>query len=377
MTDSEGIDLSHTNSELRKILRRALNDEFPTTNDLSILFSAHGRDILLLGQVADIIRERQVGATITYVVNRNVNFTNVCSINCPFCAYSVSADSEKGYLDYSVDYLQKKIEETYPYRITEVCVQGGIHPAINFEIYLEILRNFKTIDPTLHIHAFSPQEVYHAALSSEIEIEEVLQEFKQHGIGSLPGTAAEILDDNLRRKICPKKIKTAKWVQIIKIAHNLGIPTTSTILFGHIEKPQHWIQHLSLIRQIQEETHGFTEFIPLPFIAKKTSLKKKYRTQIPKFSGLDYVKFYSVARLYLGDIIKNIQTSWVKLGFPLAQLTLTTGCNDFGGTLFEENITRSAGGEYGQVTTPEKFQSKILQLKRPFSERGTLYNLLS
>jgi 7,8-didemethyl-8-hydroxy-5-deazariboflavin synthase CofH subunit len=364
-------------SDLRNILKRTLNDEFPTADDLSLLFSAQGRDILLLGQVADIIRERQVGPTITYVVNRNINFTNVCSINCPFCAYSVPSQSQDGYLNISIEYLQKKIEETYPYRITEVCVQGGIHPDINLETYLEILRNLKMIDPTLHVHAFSPQEISHAALSSGEEIKDVLLEFKKNGIGSLPGTAAEILDDDIRKRICPNKISSTEWVYIIKTAHRLGIPTTSTILFGHIEKPQHWIHHLSLLRQIQEETHGFTEFIPLPFIAKETSLKEQYPSQIPKFSGLDYIKFYAVSRLFLGDIIKNIQTSWVKLGFPIAQLTLTAGCNDFGGTLFEENITRSAGGEYGQVSTPEEFQSRISQLKRPFSERGTLYNLLS
>ncbi len=376
MVELEEINLHLAKRELRYILKRALNDEIPTIDDLSILFSVQGREILLLGQVADIIRERQVGSTITYVVNRNINFTNICTKRCLFCAYSVDNNSKDGFFNISADNLRKKIEETRPYHITEVCVQGGIHTALNLEKYLEILHNLKEIDPKLHIHAFSPQEVTHAAETAGEDIEDVLREFKKQGLGSLPGTAAEILDDEIRRIICPNKVSTSEWIRIIKIAHQLGIPTTATILFGHIEKPQDWITHLSILRQIQERTRGFTEFIPLPFISQNTSLKRNSNFQINELSSLDYIKFYAVARLFLGDIFKNIQTSWVKLGFPLAQVTLTIGCNDFGGTLFEENITRAAGGGYGQLVTPEKFQESIHQLQRPFCERGTLYNLM-
>jgi 7,8-didemethyl-8-hydroxy-5-deazariboflavin synthase CofH subunit len=368
------LNISPSSSDLRGILKRALNDEFPSIDDLPTLFSSQGRDIFLLSHVADIIRERQVGSTITYVINRNINFTNICIKKCPFCAYSVPKDSEKGYLRISRDYFLQKIEETRPYQITEVCIQGGIHPEIGLETYIEILRNIREIDPTLHIHAFSPQEVTHAAKSSGEDIDSVLREFKRHGIGSLPGTAAEILDDKIRKLICPNKISTLEWVHIIKTAHKLGIPTTSTILFGHIEKDQHWIRHLSLLKEIQEETHGFTEFIPLPFISENTVFQRMYGDQIRKLTSLEYIKYYAIARMYLGDVFKNIQTSWVKLGFPLAQVTLTAGCNDFGGTLFEENITRMAGGKFGQITTPEKFQKRISSLNRPFSERGTLYN---
>ena len=376
MIDLEEVDLHLAKNELRHILKRVLNDEIPTVDDLPILFSVQGRETLLLGQVADIIRERQVGSTITYVVNRNINFTNICSKRCLFCAYSVNIDSKDGFFEISADYLRKKIDETRPYHITEVCVQGGIHTALDLERYLEILQNLKEIDPKLHIHAFSPQEVAHAAETAGEEIEDVLREFKKRGLGSLPGTAAEILDDEIRRIICPNKLNTAEWIHIIETAHRLGIPTTSTILFGHIESHLHWISHLSLLRQIQEKTRGFTEFIPLPFISYNTPLKRNSNFQINELSRLDYIKFYAVARLFLGDIFNNIQTSWVKLGFPMAQVTLTVGCNDFGGTLFEENITRSAGGGYGQLVTPEKFQESIHQLQRPFCERGTLYNLL-
>jgi FO synthase subunit 2 len=348
----------------------------PTVHDLPVLFSAQGGEIFLLGQVADIIRNRQVGSIITYVVNRNINFTNICTKNCLFCAYSVYFDSNEGYFDISPEFFRKKIETTFPYRITEVCVQGGIHPKLNFEVYLEILSILKEIAPTVHIHAFSPQEVFNAANTAEEDVEDVLREFKKHGLGSLPGTAAEILDDTIREKICPRKVNTAEWTHIIKLSHQIGIPTTATIMFGHIEKYQHWIKHLQFLREIQEETMGFTEFIPLPFIAENTPLKRESIFNLQELNDLDYIKFYAVSRLYLGDIFKNIQTSWVKLGFPLAQMTLTNGCNDFGGTLFEENITSSAGGEFGQIITPEKFQASIQQLNRPFSERGTLYTLL-
>jgi FO synthase subunit 2 len=361
---------------LRKILKRALNDEYPTIEDLEILFSAQGREILLIGLIADKLRERQVGNVITYVINRNINFTNICSKQCLFCAYSVESNSTLGYFDISIESFRKKIEETRPFRITEVCIQGGIHPKLNYEMYLEILDNLTKLNSNLHIHAFSPQEVFHAAETGEIDVETVLLEFKRHGLGSLPGTAAEILNDDIRKIICPNKIGTSKWIEIIELAHKLGIPTTSTILFGHIENPTHWITHLSILKQIQEKTGGFSEFIPLPFIAENTLLRKKASNSIANLTQLDYIKFYAVARLFLGGTIKNIQTSWVKLGFPLAELTLKAGCNDFGGTLFEENITRSAGGEFGQFTKPEKFQESISHLQRPYCERGTLYNLL-
>ncbi|MFX0122767.1 MAG: CofH family radical SAM protein, partial [Candidatus Hodarchaeota archaeon] len=317
-TDLEEVDLRIARTELQHILKRALDEQIPSIEELSILFSAQGREIHLLGQVADIIRERQIGSVITYVVNRNINFTNVCSNNCLFCAYSVPPDSKDGYFDISIETLRKKVEQTRPYHITEVCVQGGIHPKITFETYLEILKNLKEIDPTLHIHAFSPQEITHAASSLEEDIEDVLREFKRNGLDSIPGTAAEVLDDNIRKIICPKKISSAEWIHIIELCHQLRIPTTATILFGHIENSNHWIQHLSLLRKIQEKTKGFTEFIPLPFISENTQLKKTYFDYINELSRLDYLKFYAVSRLYLGDIFKNIQTSWVKLGFPLA-----------------------------------------------------------
>ncbi|MFX0086025.1 MAG: 5-amino-6-(D-ribitylamino)uracil--L-tyrosine 4-hydroxyphenyl transferase CofH [Candidatus Hodarchaeota archaeon] len=375
-TSLSDFDMSIANPKLRKILKRALNDEYPTLEDLQTLYLAQGREILLIGLIADIIRERQVGNVITYVVNRNINFTNICSKKCMFCAYSVGPNSKIGYFDISVENFRKKIEETKPFKITEVCIQGGIHPKLNYEMYLKILDNLTAVDSSLHIHAFSPQEIFHAAKTGEIDIETVLIEFKRHGLGSLPGTAAEILNDDIRKTICPNKINTSKWIEIIELAHELRIPTTSTILFGHIENSNHWITHLSILKQIQERTGGFTEFIPLPFIAENTLLRKKASNSILNLTQLDYIKFYSIARLFLGEIIRNIQTSWVKLGFPLAELTLKAGCNDFGGTLFEENITRSAGGIFGQFTKPEKFQKSITQLQRRYCERGTLYNLL-
>ncbi|MHA1228084.1 MAG: 5-amino-6-(D-ribitylamino)uracil--L-tyrosine 4-hydroxyphenyl transferase CofH [Candidatus Hodarchaeales archaeon] len=331
--------------------------------------------MLLISYIADLIRERQVGSVVTYVVNLNINFTNICTKGCLFCAYSVPPKSKEGFFNISKDFIKQKIQKTSPYKITEVCVQGGINPQLRYENYLQILKSIREIDPSIHIHAFSPQEVQNAVVTSEKTIEEVLVEFKKQGLDSMPGTAAEILDNKIRRKICPKKINTEKWVEIITLAHEKKIPTTATIMFGHIESMEHWVKHLSIIKNIQEETHGFTEFIPLPFIGEKTPLVNEAKFNIAKMTEMDYLKFYSLARLYLGNEIPNIQTSWVKLGFPMAQLTLNAGCNDIGGTLFEENITRSAGGSFGQVVTPPKIQEYIKEINRPFAERDTLYNI--
>lgn len=366
-----------TNRKIKKILLRALNDELPCIEDLNVLFKAEGRDIFEIARIADIIRDYQVGNEITYVINRNINFTNVCINNCLFCAYSVNEGSKNAYLDLTYESLKKKIEETKPYSITEVCLQGGIHPKLDFTDYCDLLENIHRIDPYLHIHAFSPQEIKHAANTSQIDIEDILKEFRRKGLGSVPGTAAEILDDSIRKIVCPSKVSTTEWIHIIETAHSLGIPSTATILLGHIENTKDWITHLAIIRDIQEKTEGFTEFIPLPFIESETPLSKSSSYSSRRLNYLDYLLFYSVARLFLGDEIPHLQTSWVKLGLSFSQLLLTAGCNDFGGTLFEENITRCAGGTFGQSTTPEEFQRRIVQLNRPFKQRDTLYQILS
>ncbi len=361
-------------SSIKPILNRIMNSEYPSPGEAYELFKVQGRDIYLLAYIADQVREIQVGPAISYVVNLNLNFTNVCTKNCLFCAYSVSPQSSNGFFEISEDFIAEKIKRSLPHEITEICIQGGIHPHSSFETYLQILRNLRRIKPKIHIHAFSPQEIHHAAQTADLTIQEVLKEFKKAGLDSMPGTAAEILDDEIRRLICPNKIKTAQWLDIIKTAHELTIPTTSTIMFGHIETPNHWIRHLELLKELQQETGGFTEFIPLPFVSKKTLLAQKYSSQLLCMTNLDYLKFYAISRLFLGEVIPNLQTSWVKLGFPLALMTLNAGCNDIGGTLFEENITRSAGGVYGQVVTPSEIQSLISTLGRPFKQRDTLYN---
>ncbi|MCK4848916.1 MAG: 7,8-didemethyl-8-hydroxy-5-deazariboflavin synthase subunit CofH [Candidatus Heimdallarchaeota archaeon] len=376
-SEKEGLSVQVNQKGLKKILKKAMNDDPIERNDLSTLFHARGHDIIQIAQVADVIRERQVGESITYVVNRNINFTNVCTRNCLFCAYSVSEKSQQAYFDISTDYIKQKITETHPYEITEVCVQGGIHPDLRYEHYKLLIERIHEIDSSLHIHAFSPQEISYATSSTEMDIEDVLRELIRSGLGSIPGTAAEILDDSIRKIICPNKVTTDEWTDIIEIAHDLGLRSTATILFGHIENSTHWITHLHHIKKIQEKTKGFTEFIPLPFISDNTPLNRQKEHNIRSMSSLDYILFYAVSRLYLGSVIPNLQTSWVKLGFPLSQILLTSGCNDFGGTLFEENITRSAGGDFGQKATPEDFQNQISMLHRPHSQRGTLYNRIS
>lgn len=354
-----------------------MNGEYPSPDEAYKLFKVQGRDIYLLAYIADQIREIQVGSAISYVLNLNINFTNICTKKCLFCAYSVTPESSNGFFEISEEFIKEKMQLTLPHEITEVCVQGGIHPHSSFETYLHLLQNIRRIKPKIHIHAFSPQEIHHAAKTADLSIQEVLKEFKLAGLDSMPGTAAEILDDEIRKTICPNKINTAQWMHIIRTAHELAIPTTSTIMFGHIETPKHWVQHLVLLKELQEETNGFTEFIPLPFISKNTRLAQQYPSQLMHMTNLDYLKFYAVSRLFLGEVIPNLQTSWVKLGIPLAQMTLIAGCNDIGGTLFEENITRSAGGVYGQGITPSEIQNLITELGRPFKQRDTLYKFFS
>lgn len=319
-------------------------------------------------RIADELRRKMVGDVVTYVINRNINFTDICINDCKFCSFR----NRRRYL-LSLDEIKKKVTEAVEFGCTEVCIQGGLLPNADVEFYVSILQAVRDVDRKIHIHAFSPMEVMHAARNSGMHFEDVLKTFKKEGLGSMPGTAAEILDDKVREFICPKKLKTNEWVEVIKTAHRLGIPTTATIMYGHVDTWEHRIRHLLLIKKIQQETGGFTELIPLPFMWKNNELGKFSKGS----SGFDDLLMIAVARILLYPEIKNIQASWVKMGQKLAQAALYVGANDLGGTLMEENISKSAGATSGEFMRPEELRELIVAAGRIPKQRDTLYNIIS
>ena len=337
------------------------------------LSGATGTDFFGVLAYADEICQSLHRGRVSFVINRNINFTNVCTLQCRFCAFSVPASNQGAYL-LSLEQIVAKVQEARAAHCTEVCIQGGLHPNVGFDYYLDILRTVKEIGPELHIHAFSPQEVFYMHQRSGRPLEEVLQMLRKAGLGSIPGTAAEILVDEVRQKLCPQKITTAQWSAIIRMAHKLGIPTTSTIMFGSIET---WVErctHLQVLRSIQEETRGFTEFVPLSFINPPNGFRTSNNT--PSMGGQDILKLYAIARIFFHGTIPNIQTSWVKLGPQLAQISLQCGVNDFGGTLMEENISKSAGAHYGEFLSPETIIQYIRSAGKIPYQRSTTYEKL-
>ena len=362
----------HLDPRVAEILLYALEGQELTTQDAEYLLSVTGSDTFAITAAADIIRQYQAGDKVSFIINRNINFTNICENSCRFCAFSVSSESAEGYFLSNQD-IKKRVLEAVKLGASEVCVQGGIHPKIDLNTYLGILETVRKTDHSIHIHAFSPEEIRHAHRQSGESIESVLRAMREAGLGSMPGTAAEILHDRVRRILCPKKLPTQDWIDIIRSAHRQGIPTTGTILFGTgIETIFEQAQHLEILRSIQKETGSFTEFVPLPYVGLFTPLSRNQPHSGP--SGIDAMRFYAVSRLYLGRDFRNIQASWVKLGPLLAQVMLCAGCNDIGGTLLEESITRAAGGKYGEKMSVEKLVSMIHQIGRPHRQRNTLYS---
>ncbi|MDY6932088.1 MAG: 5-amino-6-(D-ribitylamino)uracil--L-tyrosine 4-hydroxyphenyl transferase CofH [Halobacteriota archaeon] len=329
--------------------------------DVIHLFRAGSRDLFSL---ANDLREVVNGNIATYVVNRNINFTNSCVGDCKFCAFK----SEEGYVLGKEEILEK-VGEAYDLGATEVCIQGGLLPNVGVQYYCEMLEDIKS-RYDVHIHAYSPMEVFHASRNSDMSVLEVLKKLKQSGLDSMPGTAAEILVDRVRGIICPSKITSDQWISVVKTAHKLGIPTTATMMYGHVETENERIEHLLKIRDIQKETGGFTEFVPLPFLSRNTHLDGN------RLTCLDNLRILALARIIFHKNINNIQVSWVKMGKTLAKFALLCGANDLGGTLMEENISRSAGSMYGEYITPEEFDSMILSTGRTPMKRSTLYDRL-
>jgi 7,8-didemethyl-8-hydroxy-5-deazariboflavin synthase CofH subunit len=327
-----------------------------------------------LASVADEVRRRRVGDIITYVVNRNINFTNICIIGCKFCAFSTGPNAPDAY-DLSFEEIARRALEAWERGATEVCVQGGLPRELDGTHYRDILRAIKRATPGIHIHAFSPMEVVYGVEKTGMPLADYLAMLKADGLGSLPGTAAEILDDGVRQLLSRKKVTVQQWVDVITTAHRLGIPTTSTMMYGHVEQPVHWVNQLCLLRDIQKETGGFTEFVPLGFVHFNTHLFQEGKSR----SGPtveEHVKVHALARLMLQGVIDNLQVSWVKLGRELSQRCLQAGANDYSGTLMEENISRLAGATAGEYLPPEEFHQRIRELGRIPGERNTTYKLL-
>ncbi|MDW7732291.1 MAG: 5-amino-6-(D-ribitylamino)uracil--L-tyrosine 4-hydroxyphenyl transferase CofH [Methanolobus sp.] len=323
--------------------------------------------------LANRLRQDSVGDIVTYIINRNINFTNKCIGNCGFCAFKHNSD---GYI-LSIEQILEKVKEADRLGATEVCIQGGLLPDVDLDFYLNIIESVKGKFPHISIHAFSPMEVYHAARQSDISVEEALAELKRAGLGSMPGTAAEILSDRVRDIICPNKLKTNEWADVIKKAHRTGIPTTATMMYGHIETMEERIDHIMLIRDIQKETGGFTEFVPLPFmpynnrIGEEMLRNGKYITP-----GTEDLQVYALARVILNTHVNNIQSSWVKLGKKLSQVALLCGANDLGGTLMEEKISRSAGATNGEFMSAQELEWFIRASRREPRQRNTIYSRL-
>jgi 7,8-didemethyl-8-hydroxy-5-deazariboflavin synthase CofH subunit len=364
-------------ADVRRILTNVLGGADVGLEDAVRLFAVTGRDLLALTMTADALRTEQVGDAVTYVVNRNVNFTNVCVKTCRFCAFARGVRSEQGYF-LPEEEVVRRVLEAKSYGATEVCIQAGLAPTMKSDGYVSLIRAVKTAAPDIHIHALSPEEVKYAADIGRTSIRELLLALKEAGIGSLPGTSAEILDDSLRKRIAPTRISTADWMEVISTAHTLGIPTTSTMMFGHVETAEHRAKHLLLLRSMQRETKGFTEFVPLSFVHEESPLfaKAEVKGVHPGPTGNDVIKLYAIARLVLGRDIPNLQASWVKEGLRTSQFLLACGVNDLGGTLMNESISTSAGAQHGQLTRPSTLRGVIRDAGRQPVERTTLYQPL-
>ena len=342
---------------------------------VTALFEARAADFHAVCTAADALRGRVSGAVVRYVVTRNINYTNICSYRCTFCAFSKGKTHEalRGTpYDLPMEEIARRVEEAWARGATEVCMQGGIHPDYTGETYLEICRTVKRACPGMHVHAFSPLEVTHGAQTLGMSLREFLAELKAAGLGSLPGTAAEILDDEVRAIICPDKLKTDEWLQVMREAHALGLRSTSTIMYGHIEQPRHWARHLIRLRDLQAESGGFTEFVPLPFVHMEAPMYLKGRARRGPTSR-EAILMHAVARLVLHPHITNIQVSWVKLGVDGASACLNAGANDLGGTLMNESISRAAGTEHGQELAPAAMCELIRGIGREPMQRNTLY----
>ena len=370
---------SVSSADVANILAKVQREQLLSEAEIVRLFKARGDDYTHICQAADRIRRQVVGDTVTYCVNRNINYTNICYFKCQFCAFSKGKMSEnlRGQpYNLSHEEIMRRAREAFERGATEVCLQGGIHPEYTGQTYIDVCRSIKQVAPEMHIHAFSPLEIWQGAHTLGIGIEDYLGQLKEAGLNTLPGTAAEILDDEVRSTLCPDKINTAQWFEVMAGAHKQGFNTTATIMYGHIERYEHLARHLLRVRALQAKTGGFTEFVILPFIHMEAPIYLKGKARCgPTFR--EAVLMHSISRLVLHPVFKNIQASWTKLGHAGVKACLQAGANDLGGTLMNETITRAAGARHGQETSPEAMEAIIGSLGRPAQQRNTDYTQVS
>jgi len=362
--------------QVARVLERCLNGQDLTAQEIVHLFQTQANDTKALLLAADFLRSQTLGDVVSYVVNRNINFTNVCIKRCGFCAFSRTASSLEGYY-LPLEEIVRRTLEAQRFGASEVCIQAGLPPGMKGDYYIQLCRAVKEASPRIHIHAFSPEEILYGSKQSQLTIREYLKELKDAGIGSLPGTSAEILDDDLRNRISPGRINTTQWIEVVTTAHSLDIPTSSTLMYGHVETPLHCAKHLILLRDLQRHSGGFTEFVPLSFIHAEAPM---FANSMEGIRGgateMEVLKMHAVARLVLNQDIPNIQTSWVKQGLKLSQACLECGANDLGGTLMNESISTAAGAPHGQFVRPRDLRRCIRDIGRIPVLRSTVYDVL-
>lgn len=367
-----------TGGEVAAILQRSLDEIAPTQGEVERLFRSRGAEVEAVAETADELRRRRVGDTVTYVVNRNVNYTNQCYFRCGFCAFSKGPRSlalrGEPYL-LETHEVAARAKEAWDAGATEVCLQGGIHPDFTGDFYVSVVEAVKRVTPGMHVHGFTPLEVWQGAETLGIGVPEFLARLRDVGLGTLPGTAAEILDDGVRRHLCPDKITTAQWCYVMEAAHGLGLRSTATMMFGHVDGPTSWAEHFEVLRRIQRRTGGFTEFVPLPFVHMGAPIFLRGKAR-PGPTWDEVVLVHAVGRVAFDGLIPNVQASWVKLGLDGAARLLGAGCNDLGGTLMGENISRAAGASHGQMVGAGELEATITAAGRVPARRSTLYEIL-
>ena len=358
-------------------LNQALDSKNISIKQAVELLLTKGTEMIMTTMVADRLRRNKVGDRVTFVINRNINFTNVCIKRCGFCAYSRDFRNEEGYFLPITEVVRRAVE-AWKLGATEICIQAGLPPKMDGLLYVDICRAIKKELPDIHIHAFSPEEIMYGCARSGLSVKDYLSLLKEAGLGSLPGTAAEILDQDLRDIISPGRITVDDWINVITTAHKLKIPTTSTIMYGHVETTEHIAKHLGLIRSIQKETGGFTEFVPLGFVHKEAPMYNHNLVKgiSPGPTGQDVIKMHAVSRIMLNNFIDNIQVSWVKEGTKMSQLLLEAGVNDFGGTLINESISTSAGASFGQLLKPKIIRNLIHKMGKIPAQRKSDYQII-
>jgi len=358
---------------VRSVLESALEGRKLDFDQCRLLAHTDAADLIAVIRAADELRRKQVGDVITYVVNRNINFTNVCMVGCAFCGFGRGPNANDAYF-LSIEEIVAKASEAWDAGATEVCIQGGLPKDFNGFFYRDILRGIRSVLPEMHIHAFSPMEIAYGVEKTGMPLREYLLMLKDAGLNTIPGTAAEVLDDDIRAALSPNKLKVKQWVEIVRAAHSVGIRSTSTLMYGHVETPEHWVRHMLLLREIQEETGGFTEFVPLGFIHENTRLYRKDGSR-PGFTQRENLAVHALARILFNGLIPNVQVSWVKMGFNESLACLEAGANDFSGTLMEEHISQSAGATHGEYVSPAEFRAQIRRIRRVPAERTTTYQL--